>query len=279
MPLTAVQRQVLLTLAPSRSAASYVAGGSALNRAWSRLSLDIDIFHDDAPSVVDWAMEDIALLEAAGFRVSKDVVIFGVVEATVTSSLGETMVQWMDETTRRFFPIQQDPEFGFRLHDADLAVNKVIAAATRSKTRDAVDVAMLCRAFLPLGHLAWAAAGKTPLSPADIMERIVRNAASHGASEYAAVRSTAPVDGRAVLETILDARTAGAAVLDSLPEDTYGHLFVDDRLRIVPATAADLAAGRCRPHGLTDCGAWPSFPGMAESILDRWEDRNASGRR
>ena len=61
---------------------------------------------------------------------------------------------------RRFFPAQNDPEFGFRLHEADLAVNKVLCAARRnSAARDAVDLVNIVDRYAPLGPLVWAVSG------------------------------------------------------------------------------------------------------------------------
>ncbi|MBF0374759.1 MAG: hypothetical protein HQL39_15245, partial [Alphaproteobacteria bacterium] len=62
-------------------------------------------------------------------------------EAVIRDAGEETVVQWMDDTVVRFFPVVD----GFRLHDADLAVNKVMAGASRSEARDAVDLARLHR--------------------------------------------------------------------------------------------------------------------------------------
>jgi hypothetical protein len=46
MALTQLQRRIMTVLASNRTRTSYVAGGLVLNRNWSRLSDDIDVFHD-----------------------------------------------------------------------------------------------------------------------------------------------------------------------------------------------------------------------------------------
>ena len=77
----------------------------------------------------------------------------------------ETLVQWFDdeETCRRFFPAEDDPEFGFRLHETDLAVNKILCAASRkTAARDAVDLVNI----VERSGLRWNAA--LPTQPASV---------------------------------------------------------------------------------------------------------------
>ena len=52
-------------------------------------------------------------------------------------------VEWAQDSAFRFYPLQQDERFGYRLHDTDAAVNKVLALAGRSEIRDFVDVLLL----------------------------------------------------------------------------------------------------------------------------------------
>src|SRR3546814_10070209 len=89
----------------------------------------------------------------------------------------------MSESRRRFFPLVRDDEWGARLHQADLAVNKVVAASTRRKARDFVDLVSISTYMCPLGPLVFAAAGKSPLSPTRIVDEIRRRALSTSRSE------------------------------------------------------------------------------------------------
>lgn len=78
---------------------------------------------------------------------------------------------------------------GARLHQADLAVNKVLAAAGRSKARDIADLVAIGRDYCPLGPLVLAAAGKPPnFSPRRTIDEIRRHALSIPAEEFAAVK-------------------------------------------------------------------------------------------
>jgi hypothetical protein len=177
MVLTALQRRIMKALAANRSPSSYVAGGSVLNCDWPRQSEDIDIFHDTDEEIVDAAHKDI------------DVEIYGAVEATIGELGSETIIQWMSESKRRFFPLVRDEEWGFRLAQADLAVNKVLAASSRRKARDHVDLVSIRAKWCALGPLALAAAGKPPFwSPTKIIEEIRRRGLGIWDEEYRSVR-------------------------------------------------------------------------------------------
>ncbi len=190
MALTQLQSSILRCLAKNRSESSYLAGGLILNKNWHRRSDDIDIFHDSDEEVVDSANADLALLEAAGYKTHKDFIIYGAVDATVSDGVSSsTVIQWFSETKRRFFPLVKDQDWGARLHQADLAVNKVLAAAGRSKARDIADLVAIGGNYCPLGPLVLAAAGKPPnFSPRRSIAEIRRHALSIPADEFTAIK-------------------------------------------------------------------------------------------
>ena len=153
------------------------------------MSDDIDIFHDTDEEIGAAADADITKLRADGFEVSVEVNIYGCVEASVMRGGERTLVQWMSETRTRFFPLVRDEEWGARLHRADLAVNKVIAASTRTKARDYVDLLMIDTHMCPLGPVVMAAAGKPPhFSPLRMIDEIRRRGLSVTSEDYTAVR-------------------------------------------------------------------------------------------
>jgi hypothetical protein len=189
MALTDLQMQIMQRLAANRSETSYFAGGAILNLNWPRRSDDIDIFQDTDETVSVAALKDIADLESGGFRVSVDVKTYGLFEATVSDDLSSTAIQWMSETKLRFFPLVKDDQWGLRLHQSDLAVNMVLAAASRRKARDFADIVAICEHMCPLGPLVMAAAGKPPsFSPQKIVEQIRWHAQSIPDDEYTAVK-------------------------------------------------------------------------------------------
>jgi hypothetical protein len=189
MALTQLQSDILRHLAKNRSDSSYLAGGAMLNKNWPRRSDDIAIFHDSDEDVTGAAKADLAVLDAAGYKTHTDVIIYGCVDATVSDGSSSTIIQWFAETKRRFFPLLKDEEWGARLHQADLAVNKVLAASGRSKARDIADLVAIGQKFCPLGPLVLAAAGKPPnFSPRRTIDEIRRHALSIPADEFAAVK-------------------------------------------------------------------------------------------
>lgn len=264
--LTPIQKRVVATLAGLRAEGSYLAGGAVLNAHRPRISEDIDIFLDRENAVAATARRDMEALRAAGLAVREEIASFGFVEAVARAAdSGEaTQIQWMQELAYRFFPLQRDAEFGLRLHDADLAVNKAIAAASRKKVRDVVDLAALDAGPLRLEALVWAAAeSKTPMSPVKMLDNILHNATTHPLAEYRMVRSAEPVDGVRILETIRAACERARTFCREAPVETLGKLFVGDAGEPLTPGVAAIKASVVRPHPVCEHGAWPAFPDTA----------------
>jgi hypothetical protein len=168
-------------------------------------------------------------LSAAGFQVHTDVLTYGCVEVTVSEGASATVIQWFGETKSRFFPLIKDEDWGARLHQADLAVNKVLAAAGRSKARDIADLIAIATHYCPLGPLVVAAAGKPPnFSPKRIIEEIRRHALSIPAEEYLAVKGL-PVDWSAefIREEAIRLTDLADSYVMSAPIEILGLLAVD----------------------------------------------------
>lgn len=230
MALTEIQKDVMASIAKNRSDTSYVAGGVVLNMDWPRMSDDIDIFHDTDEEIGATADIDINQLRTDGFKVSIDVDIYGCVEATIERNEARTLIQWMSETRTRFFPLVRDSEWGARLHPADLAVNKVIAASTRTKARDYVDLLMIENNMGPLGAIIMAASGKPPnFSPLRIVEAIRHKALSVTTEDYISVRGL-PSEWtvKMIRDGIIGALDRAEAYLLKAPSDLVGILAVDD---------------------------------------------------
>lgn len=230
MALTPLQKDVMAVIAANRSETSYMAGGAVLNRDWFRLSDDLDIFHDTDEEIVATARADIIALEGAGFTVTVDVLIYGVVECTVSRVGQDTMLQWMSETRYRYFPLVRDAEWGVRLNTADLAVNKVLAAASRSKARDYVDLITIGARYAPLGPLVLGASGKPPnFSPQRIIDEIRRRSMSLPSEDYMSVRGL-PAD-----LTMGRLRDELAAGLDRA--EVYIHAVAPSLVGLLPVDA------------------------------------------
>ncbi len=162
MPLTKFQARVLRLLAANRSPSSHVAGGAALNAAPDspRYSRDVDVFHDVADAVAFSARTDAETLTRNGFTVQWLEQLPTFFRATAAQAGEAVRLEWAYDSAWRYFPPVADSLMGWRLHDADLATNKVLALAGRSETRDLLDLVRLDEKFLPLEALIWAACGK-----------------------------------------------------------------------------------------------------------------------
>ena len=205
----------------------------------------MDIFHDIRNRLPDAVEPELKALRNAGFTVELTSENDLTVEAILRKGGEETRVQWFDdeETCRRFFPALDDPEFGFRLHDADMAVNKVLCAARRNTAaRDAVDLVNIVERYAALGALVWAVSGKAPdMAPPATLRGIRANAFGYAREEIETVRME---DGsrmawerlRGVLDRALE--TASDYCENTASVNHPGCLFVDAGEIPVDADAA-----------------------------------------
>jgi hypothetical protein len=229
MALTPLQREVMASIAKNRSETSYVAGGLVLNMDWPRRSDDIDIFHDTDEEIVASADLDIDTLRTDGFRVDVEIRGYGIVESKVSKAGDSTLIQWMSETRTRFFPLVRDLEWGARLNLVDLVVNKVLAASTRTKARDFVDLITIEEKFCRLGAVIMAAAGKPPnYSPVRIVDEIRRRGLSVAAEDYESVKGLpGGVTATVLRESLVSVLDKAEVYLRSAPPEIVGLLAVD----------------------------------------------------
>lgn len=272
MALTGFQRAVCRLLAANRveRGESYVAGGTALNllAGGTRISRDIDIFHDTA-SALEAAWEtDRALLVANGYEVRPLRERPAFVEAVAAKGGDRVLLEWTRDSAYRFFPLVPHDDLGLTMHPFDLATNKVLALVGRLEIRDWLDVITCHERIQPLGYLTWAACGKDPgFSPTAILEHAGRSSrytqgeldglsfAGPPPDLAAAARAWHGMLGQArEITELLPADEAGKCVLDR-----RGLLFTGspDRLRI------DLAEGLVFHEGSIR-GAFPSLAGKQD---------------
>jgi hypothetical protein len=180
MPVTAFQREVLGVIAANRHELSHFAGGLVLNadNASARFSHDFDIFHEVAEDVARASDADVATLRTAGYVV---VQLAGnwdrpdtFRKARVLRGGEHVEIDWAADSAFRFFPVEEDPLLGCRLHLFDMATNKALTLSARTETRDYVDIVELHRVF-PLAAIVWAACGKDPgFSPLYLLKMMRR---------------------------------------------------------------------------------------------------------
>jgi hypothetical protein len=267
MPLTALQKDVLAVLATNRSEESHFAGGLVLHAAddSARYSHDFDIFHELAEEVVHASDQDVGRLRAAGFEVqtlSRDgewAKLCTFRKARVVRGGESVEIDWAADSAFRFFPIQQDPQLGWRLHLFDLATNKALTLSARTETRDYVDILELHQRF-PLAAICWAACGKdpgfTPLSLLKMMRRFAR--VDPAKLEEIQARALDPVALKNTWIAISDEAEAKMTQLaDEQPDVPIGVAFVDGSGQ--PGWLGDDASLRIHAPSLRGC--WPTVRG------------------
>jgi hypothetical protein len=232
MALTDLQRRICRLLADQRIASgeSYVAGGLALNEltGGTRVSRDIDLFHDTDEALEASWRADRATLETNGFEIHIARDRRGLIEADVASDGERVRVEWARDSAFRFFPLVRHDELGLVLHPFDLATNKVLALVGRLEVRDWVDVIACDARIQPLGYLAWAAAGKDPgFGPGAILEVAARTS-RYSADEVAALDFEGEPPDAASLSRAWHAILSRArATIALLPPDEVGTCVLD----------------------------------------------------
>lgn len=265
MPLTSLQKMVAKVLSPYRTASNFVGGGAALNRQWARISDDLDIYADHR-SLPKSAELELEALRKQGFSVDITVSSDATVEAIVKKYGFETLVQWMDdpEASLKFYPAIYDEEFGYRLHEADNAVNKVLCTARRDQAaRDAVDLVTIVNNYAPLGPLVWAVCGKDPeLNPITIVQQIRKNAFGYADVELRAVRKDGePVTRDQVREILGAALDRAEKYCDEVaPLELEGRLFVNSLDLPIEATAGQIADKTAHARPIKQFRTSPKFP-------------------
>jgi hypothetical protein len=265
MPLGEIEKEVLRVMAANRNPDSYVAGGTVLHQdpGSPRTSEDVDVFHD-APESLTTAFEwDVAALRGAGFEVQPVGRQHDTLRRAVVRKAGhQTKVEWAQDSAFRFFPVESDPELGWRLNFWDGATNKVLALAGRQKLRDFLDCLHLHRKHLHLGALAWAAAGKDPgLTPEFILDWALRGN-RFGPDDLAEVRWEAPLDWVATKQEWFGAVRDARALVERLPAQEMGCLYLDARGTPVCPDPASPAFPRLTRHFGCLKGAWPQIGEM-----------------
>jgi hypothetical protein len=251
MALTAFQRDVCRLVADIRihSGESYVAGGVALNEILgaSRVSRDIDLFHDSVAALDAAWQADRAALRAAGYDVEVLRERTGLVEARVARRGDGVLVQWSHDSAYRFFPLVLHDELGLTLHPFDLATNKILALVGRSEPRDFVD-AVACHAGIQrLGYLAWAACGKDPgFSPDAILEHAARSS-RYAPAEFAGLAFEGPPPDPAELSRRWHTALGEARrILPLLPAHEAGRAVLSRGLDLYRGTPDELEQGLTR---------------------------------
>ena len=269
MPLSKIQSDILRLLASHRDPESYVAGSTPLTRTTPRFSSDIDIFHDREERVAQAAQSDSTVLEDHGYALQwlrREPLIY----AVLAEHGGETTkMEWVADSDFRFFPTIKDDVFGYILHPADLATNKVAAAYGRREPRDIVDLLTIHERILPIGAAVWAATGKAVgFTPEGIINEI-RRTAKYQPEDFRRVASDPPVDAVATMRRLREVLEEAETFVLRMPTDKAGLLFLKDG-RIVQPDPQRL--GEFETHAGQRRGHWPSSVDISAAMLERFKN-------
>jgi len=227
MPLTDYQASLALLLSGNRSFDSYLAGDAAIliEPNTTRISRDLDYFHDTESRVVEAFTADRRSLEEHAYVVEVDLNQPGYIRAVVGKGHEATKVEWARDSAWRFLPTVRDKRVGFMLHPVDLAVNKVLALAGRDEPRDVLDAHHVHRNVLPLGALCWAACGKDPgFTPLSLLE-LLRRRGRISEEDLARLDLVAKIDLRALKQEWLEALDSVESFVSSRPPEEIGCLY------------------------------------------------------
>lgn len=270
MPLSKIQIAVLRLLAAHRDPESYVGGSTPLNRDAPRFSADIDVFHDRQERVIEAALNDAAVLQAAGYRVEWLRQLPVIYTAAVTKDDAGTRLEWVVDSDYRFFPTIKDEMFGYILHPVDLAMNKVMAAAGRHELRDLVDLLTIHETILPLGAVAWAAVEKSPgFTPEGLIAEIRRNM-HYPTLEWLKLESSEPLDPKGITDGLRAALDEAEAFVTKMPTEKAGLLFLEGGYVVQPDPAR---LEDYQTHGGARRGHWPTNSEITSAMLERYKKR------
>ena len=267
MPLTKIQSELLVLLSGQRNPESYVAGGIALAQHTSRLSTDIDIFHDREERVAEAALGDGEILRGAGYLVEWKRTQPLIYTALVTGAAGKTRLEWVADSDFRFFPVVRDEVFGYTLHPVDLATNKVMAAAGRRELRDIVDLVTIDANILPLGAVIWAAVEKAPgFTPEGLIAEIRRNS-NYPREVWEELPVAEPLDPVAISSRLRAALGAAEIFVAKMPTGLVGSLFLQDGKVVQPDP--DRLQNYEQHRGVRR-GHWPGSSEVLSAMLESY---------
>lgn len=259
MPISDIQAKVLKLIASNRSPESYLAGATVIHRDVDtpRFSQDLDFFHDIADSITQSADQDAASLSRAGYDVSWLLRTAAFHRAVITAGKQQLKIEWAQDSAFRFFPVLEDERFGYRLHDADAATNKILALAGRDEIRDFVDVLHLNETYLSLGAMVWAACGKDPgFTPEFLLDHVSRHTA-YTQADLNRLQLRVPIDLVTMKKNWLTASAAARQLLLALPPAEIGCLYLDENNNPVTPDVASGGFSKLIRHVGCIRGAWP----------------------
>jgi hypothetical protein len=258
VPLTVFQKYIFKLIAKHRSPESHVAGGTAINYSDSsvRYSKDIDIFHDTQVQVQLAYATDRKIFLEDGCTVTTLLEQPGFVRVIVSKDGDSVTLEWLQDSSFRFFPVIEDALLGYRLHDVDLATNKCLALANRQEVRDVIDLVQFHENVLSLPGICWAACGKDEgFTPDLLLDLLLRNSKINRAT-LSIESLTIPLDPVAFKQRWVNLIRDSQQILAEFPASQMGCLYLDEKRELVRSPNPQKLASYT-PHFGSVRGCWP----------------------
>lgn len=171
-------------------------------------------------------------------------------------------LDWAADSAFRFFLVQEDEEFGYCLHRADLATNKILALAGCGEIRDFLDALQLDHEYLSFGALTWAACGKDPGYTPDLILQQTNRHSRYREDDLATEHLARPVELRDLKRQWIEARQAAGDLFDRLPAEDLGCLYLDGSGEPVTPDPCSEGFRDLSRHFGSVRGAWPRLAGL-----------------
>lgn len=267
MPLTDLQKRILKAVAANRNPDNHEAGGAVLNVNTDRFSDDIDPFSDRKESLDRATGWDEKSLRQAGLSVKWQRRNDTFRRALVGMDRDSTRIDWSFDSDYRFFPMEKDETFGYRLHPVDLATNKIIAAIDRCETRDILDLKTISEGILSLGPVAWAAAEKSPGRSPDMIIQELRRKAAIRQEQLDEENLIRKVDAGDLNNWLREDCDRAQKWIGSIPPQFDFGLFVDLQGTPCAPDFGNVDPENYRIHTGARTGAWPTSPEISSEMI------------
>lgn len=166
------------------------------------------------------------------------------------------LLEWASDSAFRFFPVVADETLGFRLHDADAATNKVLAAAGREKVRDFIDLIQLDQNYVSLGVAIWAASGKDEGYTPDLIIDQLRRHSRINPATLAGVKLATRSDAVELKKRWLECLASAESLIATMPPEPLGCIYLDQNGQPARGEKFDPI---WVPHFGSVKGAWPKL--------------------
>ena len=272
MGLTQFQKYLLQLLAENRSPDSVFAGGATLNRDRPRIPQNLDLQHWSKQAVEIAYHVDRQTLAKHGVNLEptdRSAPHNGFAQAAARKAGANCVLEWTTESVFRFFPAVRDPEFGWRQHEHDEAVNKMLALTNRRNPRDYYDIVRLHQSGTPLAALAWAAPAKDAgLTPQLILAECARHSSYTWQELSAAINTTDNFHPARLKRPFVEALEQARSLFKTLPAEQSGNLYIDAAGKIALPNPDAVKASGLTLHSATPGGAWPTISPRPEPSTD-----------